>query len=86
MSSYLDLVLPLGLGVGGDPVDAPDLGEHRAVAQREAEVKQPVGRRAHRREHGVGDLESWRKLKYILSHYYLLSCCTSYTYQFCVES
>ena len=36
---YLDLVLPLGLGVGGDPVDAPYLGEHGAVAQGEAQVQ-----------------------------------------------
>ena len=55
---YLDLVLPLGLGVGGDPVDAPYLGEHGAVAQGEAQVQQPVGRRAHSSEQGIRDLES----------------------------
>ena len=75
MSSYLDLVLALGLGVGGDPMDAPDLGEHRAVAKGEAEVKQPVGRRAHRREHGVRDLGSWRKLMYVLPTLFIPILC-----------
>lgn len=63
MFPYLDLVLPLSLGVGGDPVDPPDLGEHGAIAQGEAEVQQPVGRRAHRREHGVRYLGNWRNFK-----------------------
>ena len=30
--THLDLILALGLGVGGNPVNPPDLGEHRAVA------------------------------------------------------
>ena len=38
------------------PVDAPDLGEHGPVAQREAEVEQPLGRRAGRGEQVVRNL------------------------------
>ena len=41
--THLDLILALGLGVGGNPVDPPDLGEHGAIAQREPQVEQPVG-------------------------------------------
>ena len=53
----LYLILSLGLGVGGNPVNPPDLGEHRAVAQREPELQQPVGGRTDCSEQIVGDLK-----------------------------
>ena len=53
----LYLILSLGLGVGGDPVNPPDLGEHRAVPEREAEVQQPVGGRTDSSEQIVRDLK-----------------------------
>ena len=42
-----------------EPVDSPDLGEHGAVAQREAEVEQPLGRRAGRGEQVVRNLRQY---------------------------
>ena len=41
--THLYLILSLGLGVGDNSVNPPDLGEHGAVPQREPEVEQPVG-------------------------------------------
>ena len=55
--THLYLILSLGLGVGGNPVNPPDLGEHRAVAERETEVQQPVGGRADSGEQIVRDLK-----------------------------
>ena len=40
-------------------MDSPDLGEHGAVAQREAEVEQPLGRRAGRGEQVVRNLRQY---------------------------
>ena len=55
--THLDLILALGLGVGGNPVNPPDLGEHRAVAQGEAQVQQPVGGGTDCSEQLVRDLK-----------------------------
>ena len=55
--THLYLILALGLGVGGNPVDPPDLGEHGAIAQRETQVEQPVGGRTGCSEQIVRDLQ-----------------------------
>ena len=55
--THLYLILSLGLGVGGNPVNPPDLGEHGAVPQREPQVEQPVGGRTDLSEPIFRDLK-----------------------------
>ena len=55
--THLYLILSLGLGVGGDPVNSPDLGEHGAVPQREPQVEQPVGGGTDCSEQIIRDLQ-----------------------------
>ena len=47
--------LALLLGHPGDPVDAPDLAEHGAVGEAEAEGEEPRAQAARHREDGRTD-------------------------------